>query len=483
MQDQDCFDAIAPAAFARRDLLKTFAALGALGGLSALPGGQLLAAGATLDEEGAYKLAMEAYVYGYPLIYFARIRYLRMVEGDPMTGNRHLLGQWLHRNVPVSPAVPGAPQTDTLYSNLWLDLRAEPYILTIPQMDGRYWSVQFCDLFGSTYGLPSRRSLPKGGRVAVVGPQWEGKLPEGIDLVLRAKLPQTLNVMRMFFADENDRVKAVEYQQRFLVAPLSAYLAGNDSVPGVPGNPFRPPLPKDDPLADFKTLQAMWQECPPPAEDSALTARYAAIGLSAGAPGFEGLSSSVLKGLLRAEQAGRQQVVTASRSLSGSRTANGWTIPRPRLGYFDDGDYLYRASVALAGTIAVPVTENPYHVLQQEASGTLLNGDSRYELHFSADQIPQVDAFWSLHAYNSKYTVIDNPIHRYAIGDRSKGLRYGADGSLVVYLQADDPGADKRSNWLPVKKGEIFWLIIRAYEPRGAMKALQWQGGRLVKLA
>jgi hypothetical protein len=227
----------------------------------------------------------------------------------------------------------------------------------------------------------------------------------------------------------------------------------------------------------------MWQECPPPAEDAGMTSRYAAIGLAAGVQCFDALEPAVRKGIVRAEKDGRQKVVSASRTLSGSHTANGWTLPRPRLGYYDDGDYLYRASVAQAGTIAVPVFENPYHVLQQEASGALLSGDSSYELHFAADQIPQAGAFWSLHAYNSKYTVIDNPIHRYAISDRTSGLRYGADGSLVIYVQASDPGGEKSANWLPVKKGDIFWLMIRAYEPKGAMKELHWQGPELVKLS
>ncbi|MCY1292734.1 hypothetical protein D9M68_518330 [compost metagenome] len=227
----------------------------------------------------------------------------------------------------------------------------------------------------------------------------------------------------------------------------------------------------------------MWQECPPSLEDAGLTARYAAIGLAAGMQGFDALEPAVRNGILRAEKDARQRVVAASRALAGSYTANGWTIPRPRIGYYDDGDYLYRASLALAGTIAVPVSENPYYVLQKEASGGLLSGDAHYELHFAAEQIPQTDAFWSMHAYNSKYTVIDNPLHRYAISDRTGGLRYGADGSLVIYLQADDPGGDKSANWLPVKKGEIFWLVIRNYEPRGSMKELRWQGPKLVKLA
>jgi hypothetical protein len=468
----------------RRELLKTMATLGALSALSALPGSRLLAAASNaLDEEGAYRMGLQAYVYGYPLIYFARLRYQRMVVGDPMLKRRHRWGEWLHRSVVVTPDVVGAPQTDILYSNMWLDLHSEPYILTIPRMDGRYWSVQFCDLFGTTFGLPNHRSLPNGGRVAVVGPNWSGQLPGGIDLILHANMPESFNVLRLFFANEQDRLKAIDYQQQFQVAPLSAYLAGKTSVPGIAGNLSQPLMPEQDPLADFKTLQAMWQECPPPAADAALIAPYAAIGLTAGAQGFDELTVEVLRGMQRAERDARQQVIDASRSIGGARTANGWTVPKLSIGYYDDADYLYRAAVALAGTVALPVAENPYYTLQKDDSRAFLSGDGRYELHFSADQIPLVGAFWSLHAYSPRYTVIDNPINRYAIGDRTPGLQYDADGSLTVYLQASDPGSEKRSNWLPIKQGELFWLITRGYEPQGAMKELRWSGPRLTKLS
>lgn len=471
-----------PSMFCRRDMLKALAVLGATGVSASLPAAKLWANALTLDEDAAYQLGMQAYVYGYPLIYFARLRYTRMMEGDPMMKIRQNRGQWLHRNVPVTPEIPGAPQTDTLYSTLWLDLRAQPYIVTIPQMDDRYWSMQFCDFFGSTFGLPSRRSFSKGGRVAVVGPDWNGLLPVGIDLVLRAKIPQTFNVLRMFFANNDDRLKAIDYQKRFVVAPLSDFLAGRDAVPGVAAELSRPPLPAEDPLADFKVLQDMWQECAVSKEDAAVANRFTRLGLAPGQHGFEQLTPEVQKGLKRAEQDGRQAVIKASRALAGQHTANGWTLPKPSLGYYTDSDYLYRASVALAGTIALPVTENPYHLLQMDDSGALLNGDSRYSLHFPADQIPDAEAFWSLHAYNSKYTVIDNPINRYAIGDRTTSLKYGGDGSLDIYVQAEDPGEDKRSNWLPVKRGDIFWLMVRAYEPRGLMKELRWEGPKLIKL-
>lgn len=471
------------AGFLRRDLLKGLLGVGAAAALASLPGALAWAADTTLDEEGAYRLGKEAYVYGYPLIYFARMRYSRMMQGDPMLHRRQRWAEWAHRNVPVTPAVAGAPQTDCLYSNVWLDMRTEPYVFTVPKLDGRYWSIQFCDLFGVTFGLPNHRSLPEGGRIAVVGPNWKGTLPANIDLTLRAQMPQAFIVMRMFFADEADRARASAFQQQFSIAPLSAFVAGKAALPGTDAQLAALPEVAADPLADFKVLQLMWQQSPPPAKDAALIARFAAIGLAAGIQGFDSLPEPVRKGLQRAEKDARQQVVDASHALSGKHTANGWTLPRPRLGYYDDNDYLYRASVALAGTIAVPIAENPYHVLQKDADGKMLSGDARYELHFAADQIPQAEAFWSMHAYNSRYTVIDNPIHRYAIGDRTQGLKYGTDGSLVIYLQADDPGAGKSANWLPTHKGDIFWLMIRAYEPKGAMKALQWRGPKLVKLS
>lgn len=468
--------------YRRRDLLKAFAAIAAMGILAGVPGGKVIADESPLSEDAAYKLAMEAYVYGFPLIYFARLRYSRMMEGDPITKTRHLWAQWAHRNNVVTPAIPGAPQVDTLYSNLWLDLSEEPYILTIPKMDGRYWSIQCCDLLGETYGLSNRRNLPIGGRIALVGPHWQGELPEGMDEIMRAKMPQTFNLLRMFFANAQDLPKAVEYQSGFLIAPLSAYRSGEHSVPGATANLIKPLTNQDDPLADLKTLQAMWQQCPPPVEDTAITASYTHIGLGTDNNGFEHLSPEIIKALKRAEVDARKMVLDSTRSLGGPHTTMGWTVPKPSIGYYEDGDWLYRASIAQAGTVALPISENPYHVLQKDPSGAPLTGDLRYVLRFAKDQIPQVDAFWSLHAYTSKYTVIDNPLNRYAIGDRTPGMRFEADGSLIVYVQADDPGALKRTNWLPVKTGEPFWLIVRAYEPRGLMKELRWQGPKLEKL-
>ncbi len=463
----------------RRSLLKVMASAGALGAVGGVTGCAQLAGVAPLDEDSAYALALEAYVYAYPLEYFARLRHLRLTAPDPVAKVRAQWGEWLHRSVVVTPDVPGAPQTDTLYSNVWLDLSmyGEPVVLTIPKMDGRYWSIQCSDFMGTTFGLPSRRSMPEGGAVAIVGPGWSGTLPAGVK-PLRTDVAQTLSLLRLFFSSPEDRLKAIEFQRGFKIAPLSSYLHGQTHVAGVDGNPFKPLAPKDDPLAGFKAMQQMWREALPPAVND----RYARLGLGAVESGFGHLSPEVVRGMERAEAQGRRLVTANAQNLPGNKSLNGWVAPKPSIGYYNDGDRLYRAAITLAGTVALPVSENPYYTLFKDGEGAQLNGDARYELHFTREQIPQVNAFWSLHAYTMAYKVIPNPLNRYALGDRSS-MRYAADGSLTLYVQADDPGAEKNANWLPVRKGEAYWLIVRAYEPKGALQDLTWPGPTVTRKA
>ncbi len=462
----------------RRALLAALAASVVPVGLGGLSACAAVGAEPPWTEPQAYEAALEAYVYNYPLVYFARLRAARMLQADPVSGVASAWGAWSHRSTTVTPAVPGAPQTDTLYSSLWLDVRAEPMVVVVPNLAGRYWSIQFSDLMGSTFGLLNRRNFKDGGPVVVAGPDWTGALPAGLP-VLRTQMAQSFNLLRLFFAGPQDLPMAVALQAGFQAVPLSAWQRGERRFAGASGSAVvRPVLPKDDALADFKAVRQMWRDTPPADVPGAMRQRLSRLGLIGGDTSFDTLPPEIRKALERAEAEGRRQVTQVSLALPGNNTRNGWVAPRPSIGTYNDGDRMYRASVTLAGTVALPVTENPYFVMQKEpgGGGALLHGDHRYELRFAKDMIPEVDAFWSLHAYNQTYRVIPNPINRYALGDRSPGLVYGPDGSLTVYLQADDPGEARRANWLPVKRGEAFWLIVRAYEPRGRMRDLSWEG-------
>ncbi|WP_165957278.1 DUF1254 domain-containing protein [Pseudomonas sp. H9] len=463
----------------RRRLLKGFAAAGLVGGLGALfPGAQLLAAGNR--EEQAYQLGMAAYVYGYPLIYFARMRYQRMSKGDPMTGQRHRYGAFLHRRNTVTPTVPGMPQTDTLYSNLWADLRNEPMLVRIPPIASRYWSLHLNDLFGVTFGVANRRDLPGGGAlIALVGPNWKGTLPNEVAKVYRAPSPLLYTVLRLYFDNDADRQNVIALQDEFQAYPLSAY--GQTAWVAPESSVFQPLDVQVDPLADFKTLQLMLRECPPPASEASLVGSFANIGLGATQPlDFSALDAETRRGLMRAEADGRTKVIAAAKALPGQQSSNGWVYPQKNAGIYGD-DYLYRASTILLGTVVLPITENIYLVYQKDQTGQLLDGNARYTVTFPDGKLPEAEAFWSIHLYRYEgYTVIPNPIDRYSVGNRSD-LRKDADGSLTLYLQATDPGGEKSANWLPTQAGKPFMMILRGYEPKGRFAAMTWPGPKVVR--
>lgn len=468
--------------YRRRAVLQALLGAGLVGGTAVL-GGCATAASEPLTEESAFVWAQEAYVYNYPLVYFSRVRALRMLQVDPVIRLKASWGKWMHRNAPVAPDVPGAPQTDTLYSSLWLDVSKEPMVVSIPRIDiTRYWSIQFSDLMGTTYGLLTRRNFGAGGAALISGPGWKGEVPTGMKH-LPCSMAQSFNLLRLFFKDNADLPTVAALQDQFQAVPLSLWLQGQRRFDGMDGSAvFRPAPVKDDSLADFKAIARMWKETPPADADVGVRRRMERLGLFEEG-GLDKLPAEIRKAMERAEAQARQAVTQASLALPGARMRTGWVGPRPTIGYYNDGDRMYRAAITLAGTVAVPASENPYYILQKEpVSGELLHGDRRYVLRFEKDQIPQVDAFWSLHAYNQTYRVIPNAIDRYSIGDRTQGVQHGSDGSLTVYIQAEAPLGTAAANWLPVKKGEAFWLIVRAYEPRGALRDLTWDGPVLTRV-
>jgi hypothetical protein len=155
----------------RRDLLESLAASGVAWWL---PGCASAPAARELDEPAAHALAKEAYVYAYPLAYVARLRHTRLTQPDPVAKVPQRWNAFQHLNAAITPATVGAPQTDTFYSRLWHDVGREPLLITVPPTDGRYWSLQMVDYFGTTFGLPNRRNLTRSTVIAIVGPHWQG---------------------------------------------------------------------------------------------------------------------------------------------------------------------------------------------------------------------------------------------------------------------------------------------------------------------
>jgi hypothetical protein len=233
---------------------------------------------------------------------------------------------------------------------------------------------------------------------------------------------------------------------------------------------------------DWKTLRNSpanqpEAEDPPPQADSQVVTKFETIGIGPGKmPSVQITNDTVRKALENGIVEGEKLIDAKARELG--TTVNGWDIlgltiseeggeGKIELGDYGT-DYLLRTSIAKFGLFANSPEEAVYPTALTDNQGQNLTGMHNYVIHFDKGQTPPVNAFWSLTLYNNASYLADNPINRYAIGDRTPGLKYNDDGSLDIYIQHDSPGADKESNWLPSPSGD-FSLNLRTYVPQDAI--------------
>lgn len=408
---------------------------------------------AAMTEEEAYRLGSEAYLYGLPLVEMARTRY-RMSE-DPTNPFRippNTLFNVMRLSTHESRAVV-APNVDTLYTVAWLDLSAGPVVLEVPDMDDRYYSFQFMDFYTNTFDYVGRRKTgTKEGRFAIVGPNHADEPPAGTKVV-RSPTPSVWMLGRTLVDGPEDMPKLYPLMQKY---KLSAEIK-----PAA-----KSPLPQRDPaepLSVFAVINAALAENPPPADEAATIARFGAIGVAPGRPfDAKSLDPLLASGLRRAVADVDRQ--TADLQARPGARANGWGTSPPSVGNYGK-NYALRAAIAKTGLGANTLDESYYYRGDSDADGMPLTGLSRYVLRFDAKDIPPVNAFWSVTLYGPDRFLVDNPIKRYAIGDRTAGLKRGADGSIEIAIQHAAPGGERDANWLPAPAGP-FALTLRAYEPK-----------------
>jgi hypothetical protein len=211
-----------------------------------------------------------------------------------------------------------------------------------------------------------------------------------------------------------------------------------------------------------------------PAYEAQLAKAYAQIGIGPGVD-VEKMNPAVKRGLVRAQQAGRMIVTSGPANNVGRVVVNGWGLTPPNWGRLSpDGHYLVRSAKSLGGFVTHDPEENIYPATFVDDRGEALNESRRYVLRFSKGEIPPVNAFWSVTLYGPDFNFVDNSINRYAIGDRTRGLKYDTDGGLTLYIQKDAPGGDKDRNWLPSGAGN-FHLVLRAYVPKPEALGGRWQ--------
>jgi hypothetical protein len=429
----------------------------------------------------AQAIAVDAYIYGYPLVTMEMTRRVMTNVQEPV-GMRAPMGQFMHATSYPTAEFKDvtAPNADTLYSSAWLDLSKEPYILSIPDMDGRYHLIPMLSGWTDVFASPgSRTTGTKAQTYAITGPSWQAsetsKLPTGIT---EYKSPSNMVwiLARTYCTGTPADYDAVhKLQKEFSLVPLSRYEKPYSAPKGIVNPAIDVHTPVRDQVNDmgvidyFALLTKLLKDNPPAAEDAPIVAKMAKIGI---VPGKEysvrWADPKTAKALAFAPRMALGKIMNAVQE-SGV-TVNGWTMPAKTGSY--GTDYLIRAATAFAGLGANLPEDAIYPNTRIDASGKPLTGENRYVQHFSKDMIPPVSGFWSLTMYGDDYFFVANPLNRYTLSPRN-ALTYNADGSLDLYIQNESPGADKESNWLPAPKGP-FILMMRLYWPKQAVLDGKW---------
>jgi len=425
-------------------------------------------------EAEAFALAAEAYVYGYPLVTMEYTRRV-MTNVDKPEGTRAPMGQFVRmRSYPTAQFRDvTAPNADTLYTTIWLDVSKEPWIVSVPDMKDRYFLLPMLDGWTNVFEVPGKRTTgTKAQTFAITGPGWTGTLPAG---VTESKSPTSMVWLlgRIYCTGTPEDYKAVHaLQDKMSAVPLSSW-----------GKPFTPDAGTVDAATDMKTavreqvnaldaaayfklLAELLKTNPPAADDAPMVAKLARIGIVPGQD-FDAakLEPAVAKGLAKAPKPAQEQIMAWLKegiAAGDFKLENGWAFST-KVGVYGT-HYIQRALVTAIGLGA----NRPQDAVYPTSTGPDLikkySGDKKYVLRFEKGQLPPVNGFWSLTMYDKDYFFVDNPLNRYTLSQRNK-LKANADGSVDLYLQAESPGKDKESNWLPAPKDE-FILMMRLYWPK-----------------
>jgi hypothetical protein len=363
-----------------------------------------------------------------------------------------------------------APNADTLYTTTWLDVGKEPWVLSLPEANGRYYLFPMLDGWTDVFQVPGKRTTGTGPQqYAITGPGWKGKLPAGVK-EYKAPTAMVWILGRIYCTGTPEDYAAVhKMQDEISVVPLSSY-----------GKLYTPPPAKVNPSIDMKTpvreqvnalsvdeyfnlLAKLMKDNPPAAADKPMLQKMAKLGIVPGEPfdrrklnplASEAFSTVPIVAQERIKLAFKEGILTGKNKLE-----HGW-VYTTNAGIYGT-DYLQRAMITYIGLGA----NRPQDAIYPTSEGPNIlgsyTGDKKYVMHFPKGQLPPVDGFWSLTMYDKDYFFVPNPINRHSISARNN-LKANADGSVDLYIQNENPGADKESNWLPAPKDK-FVLMLRLY--------------------
>ena len=415
-------------------------------------------------------IAEEAFIYGLPLVmnYAVMYEYAVDTKSSQFKAPFNELNN-MHRVATYEDTAIITPNSDTPYSLGFLDLRAQPIVLSVPAVPKeRYYSVQLTDGNTFNYGyIGTRATGTEPGDYLIAGPDWKGDAPAGIKKVFHPSTPFTIIIYRTQLFNPADIANVEKVQAGYKVQPLSAFL-GQPAPPAASKIDFVPATTEGIKKNYYEYLDAALQFVPESAQDKDVRARLARIGIGPGKTfDFKDLSAEHKAAVLLGMKAGDEKVDKFL--AAGVKDVNGWNIGS----FFGDrdfykGNWLMRAAAAKGGLYGNDAAEATYPYTRTDEKGETLDGSKHnYTITFPAGQLPPVNAFWSVTMYDGKsQLLIKNPIDRYLLNSPMlSAMKKNKDGSLTLYIQKDSPGKALEANWLPAPNDTIY-LVMRLYWPK-----------------
>ncbi len=443
---------------------------------------------AVLTPVEARAIAKEAYIYGFPLVENYRVMHSFFVDRE----GQDFKAEWnqIHNEARVftpDDRTIQTPNSDTPYSQIGTDLRAEPLVISVPNIDkSRYYSLQFIDLYTHNYAyVGSRETGSDAGNFLLAGPGWKGEKPGGIKAVIRSETEIGWVQFRTQLFTPDDIGNVTKVQTGYQVQPFSRFL-GTQAPAASPKVEFPKPLSREQQRASaefFSILNFLLRFCPTHSSEKELMTRFSRLGIGGGETFHADRLSPEIKKAIEDGIADAWKDFAEFKLTqldTGKRTAAEGFGTRE----FLKNDYLSRMSSAVLGIYGNSKEEALYPAYYVDADGGKLDASTHhYILRFAPDQLPPVNAFWSITMYDQPASLlVANSLNRYLINSSMlPAMTRDPDRGLTLYLQHDSPGIDKESNWLPAPNGE-FWVVMRLYWPKQEALNGTWQAPPLQRV-
>jgi len=440
----------------------------------------------TPDEARA--IAKEAYIYGFPLVDNYRIQHSYFVD----RGGPEFKAPWntIYNNTRVYTPDDKAiqtPNSDTPYSFVGADLRAEPLVFTVPAVDkDRYYSLQFIDQYTFNFAyVGSRATGNEAGSYLLAGPAWKGETPKGIKAVIRSETDYAFVGYRTQLFNPGDIENVKKVQAGYKAEPLSAFL-GKSAPPAASAVDFIKPLTPAEQrssLEFFNILNFVLRFTPTNPSEKELMARFARIGVGGGRTIDVDALSPEMKTALAG---GIADAWAAFNDFKKNELDTGKRTSADSFGSraFLKDHYIDRMAGTVLGIYGNSKDEAIYPVYFIDSAGQTLNGSDRYALRFARDELPPVNAFWSVTLYKMPESLLyANPLNRYLINSPMlPALKRDPDGGITLHVQNESPGKEREPNWLPAPDGPFF-VAMRLYWPKPEALNGQWKAPPLERLS